>query len=66
VKKTFVSVDEEISQRERPGFISVERYGSIPPEINEIGAIVTLVRNPRFEHGLWVEDCEFSERIFRK
>ena len=39
VKRTYVSPDESIEQRERPGFVPVECYGDIAPEGNELGAI---------------------------
>lgn len=64
VKRTYVSPDKSIEQRERAGFVSVECYGDIVPERNELGAIAKNPRNYRVKHGIWLNDAEFVERIF--
>lgn len=64
VKITNIAHEKELEQRERKGFVSACRYGTIKPEKNEIGGIFMNARNARVEHGLVVHDAECVERIF--
>ena len=63
-KRTLIDADESPEQRDREGFVSACQYGSMRPELNEIGGIFVRVRNTRLEHGMWVHDAECVERVF--
>lgn len=65
--RTYVTPDESVDVRERPGFVPVDGYGgSMRPEVNEVGGIFKNVRNHRIEHGMWVSDATVVERFFLK
>lgn len=66
IKITWVSADESLDQRERPGFITPCQYGrGVPMEPNEVGAIVRATGKPTLHpSGVWETPCEYTERIF--
>jgi hypothetical protein len=66
VKITWISPEEVIYQRDRPGFRDVCQYGSIVPERNEIGSIAVAVGRPVPTHvpGIWSTPVRCMERIF--
>lgn len=66
VKITWVSADESIDQRDRPGFTPPECYGrGWGMERNEIGAITRRTRTPMaVELGMFVFQVTVLERIF--
>jgi hypothetical protein len=68
VKITWVSLDESVDQRDRPGYVHPCQYGAgVPCEPNEAGAIVELARGGKPElhpSGVWTIPCRYVERIF--
>jgi hypothetical protein len=64
-KRTYITPSQEIEQRERLGFHSVERYASIIPEKNELGSIAELTgKHEQIWPGMWREEVIIHERIF--
>jgi hypothetical protein len=63
-KRTTVTADEALALRDRRDFLSPERYGNVPPEAHEVGAIFKSVGQPRLERGMWVQAGFFIERFF--
>lgn len=67
VKITWVSRDEAFDQRDRPGFMPVEMYGTITIERNEVGSITRKCRTPMRPTripGLYEFEVICLERIF--
>jgi len=65
--RTYITVDQEIAQRDRHGFAPCCCYGrNLKLEApNEIGAIVKIKPgSARYDTGMFVQDCEVLERIF--
>lgn len=63
--RTYINAgDDEIAARERVGFIGVERYCTLVPEKNELGAIVGFTGETYIERGMLIQHIDCKERIF--
>lgn len=65
VKITWIAQEQEAEVRDLPNFASVCQYGSIRPEVNEVGAIMVQKGIPVLHpSGLWQIRCKVAERFF--